>query len=367
MLITNEQELEYHCSKINKEQFIAIDTEFMRNKTYYPIPCLLQIAYSEAAFAIDLLQPINLQSIKEILRNKKIKKVFHSCKQDLEVLNIVFGTLPSNIFDTQIAAQFLGFEITPSYNKLVEKYLGQTVSKDLQFSNWQSRPLSDVQIKYAIDDVTHLYEIYILMQKELVAKKYLSWVNEEFKKPEKLTNSPANAEALLGKYLSYFSDKEILAKCFMLLKAREEIASQKNVVKSSILKDPVLLKILNGKTIHNLNAKLRKVLEESPSKEAYSVVSNLIAKSKKRKKPDMLMVANLKLLLKKVSEDFGISASLIANSDAIATIASNKKRGLKINSGWRKKIFGRLALGMVKGDINITVVDNQIILNKHNA
>lgn len=367
MLITNEKELEYHCSKINKEQFIAIDTEFMRNKTYYPVPCLLQIAYSEAAFAVDLLSPMNLECVKKILKNKKIKKVFHSCKQDLEVLSIMFGILPSNIFDTQIAAQFLGFEITPSYNKLVEKYLGLTVSKDLQFSNWQSRPLSDVQIKYAIDDVVHLYQIYLVMNKELVAKKYLSWVNEEFKKPEKLTNSPANAEALLGKYFSYFSDKEILAKCFMLLKAREEIASQKNIVKSAVLKDPVLLKILNGKSIPNLNSKLKKVLEQEPSKEAYEVVSKLMLKSKKRKKPDAVLVANLKLLLKKVSEDFGISASLIANSDAISTVASNKKRGLKINSGWRKKIFGRLALGMVKGDINITVVDNQIILNKHNA
>lgn len=350
MLITDQKELESHCSEIQKESFIAIDSEFMRNKTYYPVPCLLQFAYSKAAFAIDLQNPLNLECVKKIFSNKRIKKVFHSCNQDLEVINLLFKTLPHNIFDTQVAALFLGFDIQPSYEKLVNRFLDIPVDKKMQFSDWEIRPLSDVQIKYAIDDVIHLYKIYQLMLKQIDSLNYKTWIAEEFKNPDQMINSQATPEDTLRKFAYSFREKEKLARCFMILKWREEKAIELNIPKSKVLNDNGIYKSLSVSTLKTPNLELRKILSDDLSKESLEVANNLILQNKKRVKPDPDLLSNLKKLLHRVAIQYNIAPSLIANSDTLTKLASNITKNLKINKGWRKKIFGILALKVIKGE-----------------
>ena len=175
------EDIKKFCDDSIREPYITIDTEFIRNKSFFPKLCLIQLATNNQAIIIDTLSSINLEPIKNILINPKILKVFHSSRQDLEIIFNTFKILPKNIFDTQIAFSFLSLDDQVSYEKLVLKYCKKSIDKKYQYYDWSLRPLNSNQIAYALSDVSYLTKIYQSIILELKKKKMLDWVFEETK------------------------------------------------------------------------------------------------------------------------------------------------------------------------------------------
>ena len=170
------------CSKINKSKFLAIDTEFIREKTYWPKLCLIQVFNGEDKIIIDpLVKGLDLKPFFKILSNNEIVKIFHSGRQDIEIFYNLTKKIPKNIYDTQIAAMVCGFGDSIGYENLVSQLLGKKIDKTSRLTNWSNRPLSKKQINYAISDVTHLFEIYPLIKDKIINNKRESWVKEEIK------------------------------------------------------------------------------------------------------------------------------------------------------------------------------------------
>ena len=179
-IIRDNTTLKKFCKKCINEKVLAIDTEFIRENTYYPILSLIQIASDSFSAIIDPLSDIDLQPFWEILSNKEILKVFHAGRQDIEIFFNLTGKIPTPIYDTQIAAMFCGLGDQVSYDGLVNKFLGLTISKESQFSNWLQRPLANKQIQYALSDVTHLIKIFPLIKKKIKETNREEWVEKEF-------------------------------------------------------------------------------------------------------------------------------------------------------------------------------------------
>ena len=179
-LITKNSELEDFCQKLSLSDFITVDTEFHREKTYWPLLCLIQVAGNDDAACIDALsEKINLNPLYLLFKNKKITKVFHAARQDLEIFFHLAKIIPNPIFDTQIAAMVCGFGESVSYQNIVAKLANSQIDKSLRFTDWTSRPLTKKQLNYALDDVIYLREVYIKLKDNLTNQKRTNWVKEE--------------------------------------------------------------------------------------------------------------------------------------------------------------------------------------------
>ncbi|MDR1026563.1 MAG: hypothetical protein LBL47_04105, partial [Lactobacillus sp.] len=179
-IIDNTKELNTLCKELSKKEFVTIDLEFLRDKTYYAKLCLIQIASIDDAAIIDpLAKDINLTSFFKLLQNKKVVKVFHSCRQDIEILYNLTDNIPEPVFDTQIAAMVCGFGESISYENLVIRILGKSLDKTSRLSDWSHRPLSQAQLQYALSDVTHLVNIYQALKDKLVESGRIKWLDEE--------------------------------------------------------------------------------------------------------------------------------------------------------------------------------------------
>ena len=224
-----------------QDDFITLDTEFLRVSTYWPQLCLIQIGRREEAVAIDpLAKDIDLSPVWDLLRNPKVLKVLHACKQDMELFLKIMGDLPTPIFDTQIAAMMLGLGEQVGYDNLIQRVLGRQVDKAAQFSDWSLRPLEPAQIAYALGDVTHLYEAYETLHSDLLAKGRLDWVREEmqpFTNPNLYQIDPDHAwQRLKVKNRS----KPFLAALSCLARWREAFAQERDLPRSRVLKDETL-------------------------------------------------------------------------------------------------------------------------------
>ena len=178
-IIKDSSTLNKFCNKCIKEKVLAIDTEFIRENTYYPVLCLVQIASDSFSAIIDPLSEIDMGPVWELLSNEKILKVFHAGRQDLEIFFYLTGKIPKPIYDTQIAAMFCGLGDQVSYDRLVNKFLGLTISKESQFSNWLQRPLTTNQLQYALSDVKYLIKIFPLIKKIIIESNRVDWVEKE--------------------------------------------------------------------------------------------------------------------------------------------------------------------------------------------
>ncbi len=349
MLITTQQELDRFCIHLAKEKVIAVDTEFIREKSYYPILSLIQIATSQQVCAIDVLTSLDLGNILSVLVDRTILKIFHAAKQDVEVIYNHFKKVPINIFDTQIAAQFAGFNNPPSYEKLVETYCGVSISKQYQFSDWQSRPLSKNQIEYALGDVAYLIKIKDLLTSEIEAKNLLDWVNEENKTLENYVYKAPQAIDHLGKFLNSFKNIQSLSRVYVLLKAREKQAENLNKPRNFISKDEAITDAvkrgqINQYLCNKLGITYEDLLKEAENPSIHQIIKEFIKKSIKPIEIDNILYQELKNLLADKAAHFGISASLIANRNDLNLLVIDKAKDCKIVSGWRKLAFGQEAL-----------------------
>jgi len=380
-LITKTDELSKLVDRLAKHPFIAVDTEFMRENTYWPELCLLQVASSEEAAAIDPKADLDLSPILELMvDNKDVLKVFHAGGQDLEIVHNLTGKVPQPLFDTQIAAMALGHGEQIGYSNLIESLLGHSLDKGARFTDWSRRPLDKRQIDYAIADVTHLATIFPRMVDRLRKNGRGAWLDEEMERladPSSFAFEPKDA----WKRLKLPSrNPAVLGRLKALAAWRETEARSKNLPRGRIIKDDTLgeLAIHPPKTqddlgrvrglsagwrSNDIGARLMAALESAKPLDP----SELPDREPRRPgltKEGALVSDLLKLLLKIRAKEAGVAARLIARADDLEALAAGVRDGLNILSGWRFEEFGRDAVDLVEGRIGFAIENGKLKLSR---
>ena len=377
-IITDNITLNEFYNKCIKEKVLAVDTEFIRDNTYYPSLCLIQIAGENFAAAIDPLSGLEMQPIWDLLANEKILKVFHAARQDIEIFLHLTGEIPKPIYDTQIAAMFCGLGDQVGYEKLVSNFLDLSINKENQFTNWLQRPLTKNQIEYAISDVTHLIKIYPLILKLIKDLNREDWVQKETKyltnknlyiiDPltawEKIKIKQTNRETL--NYLKY------------LASWREIECKKRNIPRNRLIRDDVLANIANLKPreIEKLK-KIRGISNKLSIDDCYQIIETLkqsskynsdqwphINKTYKKNNIDKCSLELLKLLLMYCSEKSGLAQKLIADTEDLRNVLHTPHKNHEIFIGWRNKVFGNYVRTLLDGKLAFSVENNKIKLIK---
>ena len=381
-LITTTKELSALVSRLSAHDFVAVDTEFMRENTYWPDLCLLQVANNEEAAAIDpKADGIDLAPLLDLLvDNHDVLKVFHAGGQDLEIIHNLTGKVPNPLFDTQIAAMALGYGEQVGYSNLVESVLGHTLDKGARFTDWSRRPLDKRQIDYAIADVTHLAEIFPRLVKKLIKTGRGAWLDEEMERladPSSFAFEPEDA----WKRLKLPSrNPAVLGRLKALAAWRETEARSKNLPRGRIVKDDTLNELAAHppKTQEDLG-KVRGLSSGWRSNDigarlvaALATAEPMPAEELPKREPsrpgltkDAVLVSDLlKLLLKIRSKEAGVAAKLIARSDELEALAAGVRDGLNILSGWRFEEFGRDAVDLVEGRLAFATENGKLKMSK---
>ena len=371
MLIQTQSDLDKFVKNIPDCDFITVDTEFLRDKTYYPKLCLVQIGIPDGDdVAIDpLAQDMDLSGVFELFTNQNIVKVFHAPRQDLEIFYMMMGThLPTPIFDTQIAASFLGYGAQVGYNNLVQKICQTSLDKSRQFMDWSQRPLTKAQLKYALADVSYLKKIYVSLCEDLREKGRMEWVEEETKylsDPSLYASAPEDAWERI-KIRTQKSEDLIALK--ELAAWREALAQKRNIPKQHILKDEVLAQLAMIKPQQEKQLKRIRNLPSGYQKGPQAEnLMNLIFKALETpkdtwpsRKPFIAREQNitgicdmLKLLLKLQSLEHDIASNLIASSGDIEKLAESNDANIPALSGWRYEVFGKEAIELKEGRLSL--------------
>jgi len=365
-LIDNDADLAALCARLATHDFVAVDTEFMRENTYWPELCLLQIASVDEAAAIDPMIGLDMTPLLELLvNNRDVLKVFHAGGQDLEIIHNMTGKVPIPLFDTQIAAMALGHGEQIGYSNLVESMLGHSLDKGARFTDWSRRPLDKRQIDYAIADVTHLATIFPRMVDKLKRNGRGAWLDEEMERladPSSFDFPPEDAWKRLklpGR------NPQVLGRLRAIAAWRETEARGKNLPRGRIIKDDTLGELASHapKTQEDLG-KVRGLSSGWRNNDIGARLMMAIGNAQPIEPDDMptrepnrpgltkdaaLVSDLLKLLLKIRSKETGVAAKLIARSDELEALAAGVRKGLHILSGWRFEEFGRDALDLVEG------------------
>ncbi len=341
MLIVNNCQLKQFYQECQKDKYIALDTEFYWADTYKPIPCIIQIANSNRSILIDLISyKLELKYIEELLVNKNIKKIFHSARQDLEILFNLFGKLPINIFDTQIASLVIGFSDSPSLECLCKELLNANLLKENQRMDWRVRPLTSGQIKYAINDVKYLIPLYKIISFSIKKLNRNNWCDEHYLKLKNIKNY-TQKEKIAWKKIKFkpkFINEVLIMK--KIAEIRERIAKRMNVPPKHLMNDSKLIKIckINEEVdllkIFNKESRKNK-FEEFKNKELRKELVPVQGLTETQK--DKLKIA--KKLLKKKSFILNIHPSIIANKHELEDMVLKKKSFLL--KGWRYEVFGK--------------------------
>ena len=374
LTITKSSELRVFCERAANEKYITIDTEFLRERTYFSKLCLVQLAFpgdeNQNAVIIDTLASnLDLSPLYELFKNQNIVKVFHAARQDLEIFYLDSGIFPYPLFDTQIAAMVCGFGDQVAYETLVRQLAKQTLDKSSRFTDWSRRPLTDAQKKYALADVTHLRVIYEILSEKLEKTGRLKWVEEELKNlvsPEIYDVNPKNSWRRLK---TKSNSRRFLGLVASLAEFRENFAQTKNIPRNRVIKDDALLELASNKP-KNLDelSKSRLLLREARKGEVASGLLAAIEKGlnipdlelpEKKEKLDKGIVNSalsdlLRVLLKSCSESTGVASKLIASAGDLDALAAGD-RSIAALSGWRYEVFGQSALELCDGKIGLSV------------
>ena len=380
-LITKSDDLAKFVERLSTEPFIAVDTEFMRENTYWPDLCLIQVASSSEAAAIDPKADLDLAPLLSLLvDNHDVLKVFHAGGQDLEIVHNLTGKTPLPLFDTQIAAMALGHGEQVGYSNLIEAMLGHSLDKGARFTDWGRRPLDKRQIDYAIADVTHLAQIFPKLLERLRRTGRGSWLDEEMARladPSSFAFAPEDA----WKRLKLPSrNPQVLGRLKALAAWRETEARSKNIPRGRIVKDDTLNELAGHppKTQEDLG----RVRGLSAGWRNNDIGSRLIAAlagatplspdelpDREPRRPgltkDGALVSDLlKLLLKIRAKESGVAPRLIARADDIEALAAGVRSGLSILSGWRFEEFGRDALNLVEGRLGFAIENGKLKMGR---
>jgi ribonuclease D len=375
--ITTTSELAATCSRMAEHPFVTVDTEFLRETTYYPLLCVAQMASPEEAVVVDTLAPgIDLSPFYALMANEKVMKVFHAARQDIEIVWHAAKLIPHPIFDTQVAAMVLGYGDSISYDQLVQRITGDTLDKSHRFTDWTRRPLSSAQLSYAISDVTHLRDVYLALVDDLQRRGRADWVGDEMgvlTSPDTYRMEPENAWQRLKTRVR--KPKE-LAVLIEVAAWREREAQSRDVPRSRVLKDEVIADIAvqaptTTEKLKHLRS-LPKGFERSRWGEAIvAAVERGLARDMKtlplqsRTQPapnGAAVVELLKVLLRMISEHHHVAAKVIATVDDLERIAADDNAKVPALAGWRLELFGEKALALKHGKLALAIEKGKVAI-----
>ena len=374
-VVTTSEGVAALVARFADAEFLAIDTEFMREQTYFAQLCLIQISDGDHAAAIDpLAAGIDLAPLWDLLGNEKITKVFHAAHQDLEIFFKEMGKLPLPLFDSQIAAMVLGHGDQVGYDRLVRAILNHEIDKSSRFTDWSRRPLSARQISYALDDVIYLAEMYPMLLAQLEKKERAGWLVDENAKltnPATYHTEPADA----WKRIKVRNMKPAQLRRMMHLASwRETEAQRRDLPRNRILRDETILDLAgtnpssteefgkirnfpggaNGKLATPVLAILREV-EAMPD----STLPDAMSEGRKPKPPAAVMEL-LRVLLKHITDAEGIAPRLVASADELEALAIDDAAPIRAQTGWRHEVFGNAALRLKHGKIALAADGKRI-------
>ena len=378
-IIKTTSELSQFCDYACNFDYITVDTEFLRERTYYPKLCLIQLAIpgdqENSAVLIDPLERnLDLSPLYKIFLDPDIVKVFHAARQDLEIFFHDKDIIPSPLFDTQLAAMVCGFGEQVGYETLVRSICKVNLDKSSRFTDWSLRPLSNKQQQYALADVTHLRQIYEYLKEQLKRNERETWLEEELnilKNPETYITRPNEAWRRIK---SRSNSSKFLGIVARLAEFRETYAQKNNIPRNRVLKDDALMELasLKPKSFDDLSRSRLLLRDARKGKIAKGILDSIKAAEDLKfeqvnyptKVPKSLNVNSalsdmLRVLLKAKSEELGVAAKLIANSSDLDSIASGE-RTVPALSGWRHQIFGREALELCDGKVGLVLQGKNI-------
>ena len=372
-LIDTSKELKSICSILKKQKIIAIDCEFIREKTYYPIPCLLQIGYDGGAFIIDMqAKDIDFSPFFALMKNKKVLKVFHSGRQDVEIIYNLSGFVPTPIFDTQIAAGACGFGDSISYENLVKLCCNVELDKSCRLTNWQIRPLTEEQLEYASGDVTHLVKCYNKIITFLTEHNRQDWIKEELDDFADISHYDVDNDKAWLRIRRNNHSVAFLNALKALASWREDRAKRQNITRQNILKDDMLINIAtvfpkcldDFKNVRGMRSDILKsilvteMLEVLQKLQEVGLDKTLSLQDKEKDTnlgpSQQSLYEILKLLLKIKSNEHKVVAHLISTEKNLREFIKNPKAKNKILEGWRYDIFGKYVEDFSHGKLCLT-------------
>jgi ribonuclease D len=374
--ITTTAALADICGRMARHPFVTVDTEFLRETTYYPLLCVAQIASADDAVVVDALAPgIDLTPFFDLLADESVVKVFHAARQDIEIVWNLAKKIPHPIFDTQVAAMVLGYGDSISYDQLVQRITGDTLDKSNRFTDWTRRPLTEAQLRYAVSDVTHLRDVYLKLSADLKARGRESWVESEMDILTSPDTYRAEPERAWERLKSRVRKPKELAVLMEVAEWREREAQTRDVPRGRVLKDDVIGDIATQApaTIEQLSRlrSLPKGFERSRWGDAIiEAVKRGIERDPKslprleRFKPaanGSATVELLKVLLRMTSERFGVAAKVVATVDDLDRIAADDEADVPALKGWRRELFGEKALALKHGQLALAVEKGRVV------
>ncbi|WP_144097982.1 ribonuclease D [Croceicoccus sediminis] len=376
-LITSTDELRAICDRFADADFVAVDTEFMRESTYWPLLCLVQISDGKEAAAIDpLAAGIDLKPLLDLLTdNENVLKVFHAGGQDVEIIYNLTGKTPHPIFDTQIAMMAISQSEQIGYSNLVESWLGTSVDKGARFTDWSRRPLTERQLEYAVGDVTYLSKIFPKMLKKLVKTGRGAWLNHEMERLADPANYATDPTTLWHRVRASGRNPQMLGRLKALAAWRESEAQDKDIPRGRIMRDETLADLAshppkkqadlakvrglsNGWKDNDIGKRLMKILESAEPLPADEMPER--KRGAPLGKEGALVADLLKLLLKIRAREIDVAARLIARSDDMEQLAAGVRKDLPMLEGWRFEEFGRDALDLVEGKLGFGVENGRL-------
>jgi ribonuclease D len=379
-MITKTADLADACARLARHPYVAVDTEFLRETTYWPKLCVVQMAGPDTAVVVDALAPgLDMQPFLDLMANEAVVKVFHAARQDIEIIFRMGDFVPHPVFDTQVAAMVCGYGDSISYDQLVQRVTGESLDKSSRYTDWTRRPLSDKQMAYALSDVTHLRDVYHHLAKTLAAEGRTDWVAEEM---EVLTSrqtydmAPEDAWERLKMRVKKPIELLILKE---LAAWREREARARDVPRSRVLKDDAIYEIAGDQpadaaALGNLRS-LSKGMERSRlGEDILAIVRRAqavprdqlphVPKPKAIPEGTMAAVDLLKVLLKFVAEKNGVAAKVLATVDDLEAIALDDEADVPALKGWRRQFFGEMALKLKHGALALTFDGKRVVVRE---
>jgi ribonuclease D len=374
-LLTTNDELAAVCRRFAMHPFVTVDTEFLRETTFWPKVCVIQIASPEEAVAIDALADgLDLSPFFELMANETVVKIFHAARQDLEIIWRLARLIPAPLFDTQVAAMVCGFGDQASYVELVKAITKASLDKSSRFTDWSRRPLTQAQIEYAVADVTHLRDIYLHLRQRLERSNRLDWLADEMAmltSPATYEQHPDNAWERLHHRARKPRDLAVLME---LAAWRENEAQTRDVPRSRVLKDDVLIEIAQAAprtldALGNLRAFPRGMERSRAGAEIVAAVERGLARdpaglpriTREKRNNNGATVELLKVLLRQVAESTGVATKMIATVEDLEAIASDDTADIAALQGWRRAIFGEKALQLKHGRLALAVDRGKVV------
>jgi len=374
--ITTTDSLAQACARLAKHPCVTIDTEFLRESTYYPILCVMQMASPDEALVVDALAPdIDLASFFALMADERVLKVFHAGRQHIEIVWHRASLIQHTVCDTQIAAMVLGHGDSISYEQLVQRITGDYLDKSHRFTDWSRRPLSKAQIAYAISDVTHLRDIYLALSADLAKRGRIEWVNEEMEILTSPDTYRAEPERAWQRVRTRARKPKELAVLMEVAAWREREAQSRDVPRGRVLKDDALGDIaVQAPTSMEKLAALRSLprgFERSKWGEAIlQAVERGLARDLKslprieRSRTAVngaAIVELLKVLLRMTAERHAVAAKVIATVEDLERIAADDEADVAALKGWRRELFGEKALALKHGRLALAIENGRVV------